>query len=97
MGRVSAAIDPSGHKKLQEFDLLDRVTKVTDPNTGVTTFAYDAASNPVASTDAAWGVGVDGSGNVYATGRFTSSASVSLNGGAPTLPLTAVGTGEDGG
>src|SRR5262249_11831889 len=49
-----------------------------------------------ASADYAYGVGVDDSGNVYATGSFTSSASFSLNGVASGASLTAVGgQGED--
>jgi RHS repeat-associated protein len=45
LGRVRGYVDAAGNARTQEHDLLDRVVSVDDPNSGRTTFAYDAASN----------------------------------------------------
>ncbi|MEO1271715.1 MAG: toxin TcdB middle/N-terminal domain-containing protein, partial [Myxococcota bacterium] len=46
LGRMRGYIDPAGHEKIQEYDLLGRISRVLDPNTtDETTYQYDAASN----------------------------------------------------
>jgi RHS repeat-associated protein len=52
LGNLRGYRDAMGHVRTQEFDLLDRVTRVDDPNAGRTTFEYDAAGNLVRKVDA---------------------------------------------
>jgi len=52
LGRLRGTIDADGNEKVQEYDLLDRVTRIVDPNTrGESTFAWDDAGNLTAMTD----------------------------------------------
>jgi len=52
LGRLRGTVDPGGNEKLQEYDLLDRVTRILDPNTrGETVQTWDDAGNLVAVTD----------------------------------------------
>ena len=52
LGRTLGYTDPEGNSKEQEFDLLDRVTRIIDPNSAdETTFEYDAVGNVIRSTD----------------------------------------------
>ncbi len=53
LGRPAGYLDPAGHRKYQQYDLMDRVTVVDDPNAGRTHFAYDAAGNLREVRDAA--------------------------------------------
>jgi RHS repeat-associated protein len=46
-GNLAVTIDPEGNARVQERDLLNRVTSTTDATFGTTTYAYDAASNPI--------------------------------------------------
>lgn len=52
LGRVHALIDAAGHRKEQHFDLLGRLLRIDDPNTGTTLFSYDAAGNLLTRQDA---------------------------------------------
>ncbi len=46
LGRMIGYIDPQSNQKFQDFDLLGRVMRIEDPNTGAElTYEYDAASN----------------------------------------------------
>ncbi|MBN2195751.1 MAG: VCBS repeat-containing protein, partial [Polyangiaceae bacterium] len=52
LGRLRSYRDDQGHEKVQEHDLLGRVLRVTDPDTGVTRFDHDAVGNVVRRIDA---------------------------------------------
>ncbi|MFO0595935.1 MAG: toxin TcdB middle/N-terminal domain-containing protein [Myxococcaceae bacterium] len=51
-GALASVKDPLGTEHLQVNDLLGRVTRITDVNSGVTTLEYDAAGNVVRRVDA---------------------------------------------
>ncbi|HEY3485434.1 MAG TPA: toxin TcdB middle/N-terminal domain-containing protein, partial [Ilumatobacteraceae bacterium] len=52
LGELSGYVDAQGNRKRQERDLLGRVVRVEDPDSGVTLFQYDGAGHIVARTDA---------------------------------------------
>lgn len=51
-GELSGFIDAAGNGKTQTYDLLGRVVRVEDPDSGVTTFRYDGAGHVLEKTDA---------------------------------------------
>ena len=52
LGRLTGYTDPAGNRKVQVFDLLDRVTLILDPNTvAETTYQYDDAGNAIRMED----------------------------------------------
>ncbi|WP_236607150.1 SpvB/TcaC N-terminal domain-containing protein [Sandaracinus amylolyticus] len=51
-GSLAGYVDALGNVKRQDVDLLGRVVRIEDPNTGVITFEHDAAGNVIARTDA---------------------------------------------
>ena len=52
LSRFSGYTDAAGNQKLQEYDLLGRVLRVVDPDSGTSEFGYDDAGNQVTATDA---------------------------------------------
>lgn len=52
LGNLLRMTDALGHVTAYDYDLLDRNTKITDPDNGVTSFAYDADGNATSVTDA---------------------------------------------
>jgi RHS repeat-associated protein len=51
MGRLAEMADPAGATRRQDRDLLGRLVKIDDPDSGLTTFEYDDADNPVRQVD----------------------------------------------
>ena len=45
LGRLVTVTDDKGNKRTQEYDGMDRVTRVVDPNSGELLFTYDATGN----------------------------------------------------
>ena len=45
LGNISGITDALGHTRVQEHDLLGRVVRSTDPDTGTTTHVYDDNGN----------------------------------------------------
>jgi len=52
LGNISGITDALGHTRVQEHDLLGRVVRSTDPDTGTTTHVYDDNGNRTRTTDA---------------------------------------------
>ncbi len=51
-GNIKGIVDPLGQERLQEHDLLGRVTRVTDSTRGSQAWTYDAHGSPSSYTDA---------------------------------------------
>jgi RHS repeat-associated protein len=52
LGRLVTVTDDKGYKRTQEYDGMDRVTRVVDPNSGELVFTYDAIGNLLTRKDA---------------------------------------------
>jgi RHS repeat-associated protein len=52
LGRLTAYVDPAGHRHEQAYDGLDRVVEVNDVDVGKVLMEYDAAGNEIRRTDA---------------------------------------------
>jgi RHS repeat-associated protein len=52
LGQLRGYVDTAGNEKVQEYDLLDRITKVTDPDSHETGFELDPVGNVIRETDA---------------------------------------------
>ncbi|MCU0673235.1 MAG: hypothetical protein MUE69_10640 [Myxococcota bacterium] len=52
LGHLRGYVDPQGDEKVQEHDLLGRVLRVVDVDSGETTFTYDDVGNVLSRTDA---------------------------------------------
>ena len=52
LGGLAGTIDAAGNRKTQVRDLLGRVTSVNDPDSGKSTFTYDAGGNVISRVDA---------------------------------------------
>lgn len=52
LGHLRGYVDPQGYEKVQEHDLLGRVLRVLDVDSGETTFTYDDVGNLRSRTDA---------------------------------------------
>ena len=65
---LAGYIDPAGNRHEQTRDLIGRVVSVENPNSGTTTYQYDAASNMVRREDARGEVAMyayDGANRVF--------------------------------
>jgi RHS repeat-associated protein len=51
VGRVRGVTDPLGNRTQYDYDVLDRLTRVTDPRLGIVEFAYDKNGNLDVLTD----------------------------------------------
>ena len=52
LGRIRSLLDDHGNEQWQVYDLAGRIAEVTHPDSGITRFSYDDASNPLTRTDA---------------------------------------------